>query len=51
MLMKTRYIIIIDQDEEPILIRKESNPDTTSFLIIARTPEEARRLLDQHKTQ
>lgn len=47
---KTRYIIIVDEDEEPMCVSKEGAPGAISVLIIARTPEEAKRLLDQHKT-
>lgn len=49
--MKTRYIIIIDEDEEPMCVSKEGAPGTISVLIFARSPGEAKRLLDQHKTQ
>lgn len=48
---KNRYIIIIDEDEEPMCVSKEEAPGAISVLIIARTPEEAKRLLDQHKTK
>lgn len=49
--MKTRYIIIIDVDEEPMCVSKEGAPGAVTVLIIARTPEEAKQLFDQHKTE
>lgn len=49
--MKTRYIIILDENEEPVCVSKERTPGTVSVLIIARTSEEARCLFDQHKTK
>ena len=49
--MKTRYIIIVDEDEEPMCVCNVGAPGAVSVLIIARTPEEAKRLLDQHKPQ
>ena len=42
--MKTRYIIIIDEDEEPMCVSKEGAPGAISVLIIARTPEEAKQV-------
>ena len=48
---KTRYIIVIDEDDEPMCVSKEGPPDAISMLIIARTAEEAKQLLDQHKTK
>lgn len=48
---KNRYIIVIDEDEEPLCVSKEGAPGTISVLIIARTPEEAKQLLDKHKTK
>lgn len=51
MLVKTRYIIVIDEDEEPVCVTKEGALGAVSVLIIARTTEEAKRLLDQHKTK
>lgn len=49
--VKIRYIIIIDEDDEPMCVSKEGAPGAISVLIIARTPEEAKQLLDQHKTE
>ena len=48
--MKTRYIIIVDEDEEPMCVSKEGAPGAVSVLIIARTPEEAKRRLEHHKS-
>lgn len=49
--VKTRYIITIDEDEVPLYVSKMDAHGAISVLIIARTPEEAKRLLDQHKTE
>ena len=49
--VKTRYIITIDEDEAPMYVSKVETYGAISVLVIARTPEEAKRLLDQHKTQ
>ena len=32
--MKTRYIIIVDEDEEPMCVSKEGAPGAVSVLII-----------------
>lgn len=48
---KMRYIIIIDMNEEPMCVSKEETSGVISVLIIVKTPEEAKQLLDQHKTE
>lgn len=48
--MRTRYIIIIDEEEKPMCVSKEETSGAVSVLIFARTPEEAKQMLEQHKT-
>jgi len=48
---KTRYIIVIDETEDPLCVSKKEASGAVSVLIFARTSEEAERLLDQRKTQ
>lgn len=45
--MKTRHIITISDDEEPMRIRAELEPGTISTLITARSLEEALQLLQE----
>lgn len=49
--MKIRYIIIIDENEEPVCVSKEEAPGAISVLIIARTPEEAQQLFGRYETK
>lgn len=42
--MKTRYIITIGEDEEPLCVSQELELGTVTVLITARTPKEAFQL-------
>lgn len=42
--MKTRYIITIGADEEPLCVSQEREPGTVTVLITAQTLEEALKL-------
>jgi len=48
--VKTNYIIIVNEDEEPVCVSKELESGTVSRLIIARTLEEAAELLRKSNT-
>lgn len=45
--MKTRLIITISDDEEPLCVSQELEPGTISTLITARSLEEALQLLQE----
>lgn len=45
--MKVRYIIIINEDERPLRVEKDTESGVTSVLITASTPEEAWRMVQE----
>ena len=45
--MKVRYIIIINEDERPLRVEKDTESGVTSVLITASTPEEAWKMVQE----
>ncbi len=45
--MKVRYIIIINEDERPLCVKKDAEPGVASVLITASTPEEAWKMVQE----
>lgn len=45
--VKVRYIIIINEDERPLRVEKDTESGVTSVLITASTPEEAWRMVQE----
>ncbi len=45
--MKVRYIIVIDEVEKPCCVKQEVGSGVTSVLIMASTPEEAWKMVQE----
>ncbi len=45
--MKVRYIIVVDEVEKPCCVKREVEPGITSVLIMASTPEEAWKMVQE----